>query len=307
MPAAAFTLTEAGGQVIGFTADGTESYVTDATGDTVTAGYTNGLLTSLTAPSGANLQITYNTAGRIISVTSSTGQTATYTYDPTNTYLTSVTGPDGKLTYTYVPATGTPSDNALLSVQYADGKQDLYAYDSQGQLTDFQSGYTVSGQVNRWVRQPIAGATVTLYSQANYQNQWSGTTQSNGSYQIQGVPVGTYDLVVLANGFLAGVTTGLTVTGTTANGSTKLVTSTTMVTGTVVDSNGNVIAGATVDIIDSVGRTLGTAVTAANGSFAITTASGSNLSLQILVPGSNSPKSNHGFDSRWHHRSAWPG
>ncbi len=285
-----FTPDEAAGQVIGFAADGTESYVTDATGDTVTAGYTSGLLTSLTAPSGANVQITYNTAGRIISVTSSTGQTVTYTYDPTNTYLTSVTGPDGKLTYSYVPATGTPSDNALLLVQYPGGLQDLYTYNSQGQLATFESGYTVSGQVTSGSGSAIAGATVTLYSQANYQNQWSGTTQSNGSYQIQGVPAGTYDLVVLANGFQASITTGLTIAGTTANGSSKLVTSTTMLTGTVVDSTGNVIADATVNILDSLGRTLGTAVAAANGSFVITTASGNNLTLQIFVPRSNTPK-----------------
>ena len=210
-----FRWRESDGQVIVFAADGSESTIDDGAGETITAGYTAGLLTSLTASSGAFLHMTYNGAGRIVAVTSSTGETATYSYDATNTYLTGVTGPDGTLIYTYAPATGSLTDNALLSVQYADGKQDLYGYDSLGELGSFLSGYTVTGQVSDGSGNPIAAATVTLYSEANPQSQFMTTTRSDGSYQIQGVPVGTYDVVVLVNGFQASITTGVTVAGPT--------------------------------------------------------------------------------------------
>ena len=276
--------------MIVFAADGSESTIDDGAGETITAGYTAGLLTSLTASSGAFLHMTYNGAGRIVAVTSSTGETATYSYDATNTYLTGVTGPGGTLIYTYTPATGSLTDNALLSVQYADGKQDLYGYDSLGELGSFLSGYTVTGQVSDGSGNPIAAATVTLYSEANPQSQFMTTTRSDGSYQIQGVPVGTYDVVVLVNGFEARITTGVTVAGPTSNGPSILAASTTTLTGTVVDPTGQSIAAATVKVVDSAGRTIGTAVSAADGTFVITTASGNNLTLQIFVPGSNTPK-----------------
>jgi YD repeat-containing protein len=285
-----FRWRESDGRVIVFAADGSESTIDDGAGETITAGYTAGLLTSLTASSGASLHMTYNGAGRIVTVTSSTGETASYFYDASNIYLTSVTGPGGTLSYTYAPATGSLTDNALLSVHYPDGKQDLYGYDSLGELGSFLSGYTVTGQVSDGSGNPIAAATVTLYSEANPQAQFITTTGPDGSYQIQGVAVGTYDVVVLINGFQTGITTGVTVAGPTSIGPSILAASSTTLSGTVVDPTGQAITAATVKVVDSAGRTIGTAVSAALGTFVITTASGNNLILQIFVPGSNAPK-----------------
>ena len=118
-----FTLTEANGSFTTFNTNGTVNSMSDGLGDTISASYTAGLLTHLTSSSGGYLQIQYNAAGRIETITSSTGQTVTYNYDSTNTYLTSVTGTGGTTQYNYLPATGAPTDNVLLSVQYAGGKE----------------------------------------------------------------------------------------------------------------------------------------------------------------------------------------
>ncbi len=284
-----FTLSEPDGTATTFSANGSEASISDGQGDTITAGYTGGLLTNLTSSAGGSLTLAYNNAGLIQSVTSSTGDKATYTYDATNTYLTSVTTAAGMTKFTYAPATGSATDNDLLSVQYPDGSQDLYTYGPQGQLISFLSGFTVTGQVSDTAHNPISGATVTLYLQGNPQTQFSTTTQADGSYQIPGVPSGNYDMVVLANSYQANITTGIVVSGPTAEGAVALQASTTKVTGTVVDPSGNPIAGAKVAILDGSGRTIGSAVSAANGTFVITTASGSNLTLQVSVPGSNTP------------------
>ncbi|MGH7135405.1 MAG: carboxypeptidase regulatory-like domain-containing protein, partial [Pirellulales bacterium] len=287
--AGTYTLREQNGELIEFGSDGSQTYIQDAAGNTVTAGYTNGLLTSLADSTGQSLLISYNPAGRIQAIASSDGQTAIYSYDPTNTYLTGASGPGGTTTYTYGPATGAPTDNALLSVTFPRGLQNLYAYDSQGRLNSFESGYTVAGQITDGNGAALSGATATLYLESNPKEQFTATTQADGSYLISGVRSGTYDLVVLLNGFQASVKTGITVSGPTAGVSVTLQPSTTMLTGTVVDSTGEPIGGATVDVIDGAGRTIVAAVSVSDGSFVITTASGNNLLLQVQVPGSNAP------------------
>ena len=92
-----YLLTAQDGQVTEFQ-NGRVAYIQDADGNRITAGYTNGLLTSLTDSSGASIQLAYNAAGRITSVTNSLGQTTTYTYDATSSYLLSVTDYDGYTT-----------------------------------------------------------------------------------------------------------------------------------------------------------------------------------------------------------------
>ena len=110
----AFTLTEQDGTVTAYNADGTLNYVQDTDGNTITAGYTSGLLTSLTASSGQSLTIAYNAAGLIASVTDSAGRETTYPYDATDTHLISVTTFDGETTsYTYDTSTNPTTENAL--------------------------------------------------------------------------------------------------------------------------------------------------------------------------------------------------
>jgi len=133
-----YTLTEIDGTVTAFRADGKVDYVQDTNGNRITAGYTNGLLTSLTDSSGQSLQIAYNSAGRIISIIDpASGRTATYTYDPSDEYLLSAKGFDG-LTTTYAYETGSnpATRNALLLVTNPDGTHEFFAYDPEGRLTD---------------------------------------------------------------------------------------------------------------------------------------------------------------------------
>ena len=103
-----FTLTEQDGTVTAYNPNGTLDYVEDTDGNTITAGYTDGQLTSLTASSGQSLNIAYNAAGLIASVTDSAGRETTYQYDPTDTYLTSVTTFDGETTIA-TPTTPAPT------------------------------------------------------------------------------------------------------------------------------------------------------------------------------------------------------
>ena len=132
-----YTLTELDGQVTAYNADGSLAYVQDTNGNRITAGYTGGLLTSLTHSSGQSLTLAYNAAGLVSTITDSAGRTTTYNYDPTNQYLTSVVDFDGRTTsYTYDTGSNPTTAHALLSVTHADGSHDYFSYDAQGRLAD---------------------------------------------------------------------------------------------------------------------------------------------------------------------------
>jgi RHS repeat-associated protein len=135
IPGSGFNLTEADGMMTHFDNDGKIGFVQDPNGNRVTAGYTNGMLTNLTASAGQSLAFTYNSAGLISAITDSTQRTTVYTYDSTNQFLMSVTDFAGRVTrYTY-DVHGTPlTANALLSVENPDGTTDHFTYDAQGRL-----------------------------------------------------------------------------------------------------------------------------------------------------------------------------
>ena len=130
-----YSLVEQDGQVTAFNADGTLSYVQDASGNTINAGYTGGLLTSLTASSGQSLAIAYNTANLIDRVTDSDGRATVYTYDSSNTHLMSVTTFDGATTsYTYSSGGTAPTNDALTSIASPAGTHSYYTYDAEGRF-----------------------------------------------------------------------------------------------------------------------------------------------------------------------------
>ncbi len=107
----------------------------DTDGNRITAGYTGGQLTSLTASSGQYIDIAYNAAGLISSITDSAGRTTTYNYDPTNTYLISVNGFNGQTTnYTYDTTSGDAAQNALETITIPGGTHEYFTYDSLGRL-----------------------------------------------------------------------------------------------------------------------------------------------------------------------------
>jgi RHS repeat-associated protein len=130
-----YLLTETTGDATAYNPDGTLNYVQDTNGNRITAGYTFGILTSLTHSSGQSLTIAYG-AGVISSITDSDGRTTTYHYDPTNQYLTSVVYFNGETTsYAYDTGTSVVTDHALLSVAYPDGTHAYLSYDGHGRLS----------------------------------------------------------------------------------------------------------------------------------------------------------------------------
>ena len=132
-----YLLTELNGQVTAYNADGTLNYVQDTDGNRITAGYTDGHMTSLTHSSGQSLTLTYNAAGHIATITDSANRVTTYHYDASNQYLTSVEDFDGKTTsYTYDTGTSVATTHALTSITRADGSHDYYSYDAKGRLAD---------------------------------------------------------------------------------------------------------------------------------------------------------------------------
>jgi RHS repeat-associated protein len=135
----AFSLEETNGTVTVFNSNGTLDYVQDTNGNRITAGYTSGLLTSLTDSSGQSLSIGHNSAGLISTVIDSSGRVTTYTYDPTDQYLMAVTGFNGQTTsYTY-DTSGEASQNALTSIAFPGGTHQYFTYDDGGRLTSTYS------------------------------------------------------------------------------------------------------------------------------------------------------------------------
>jgi RHS repeat-associated protein len=133
-----YTVTETSGRVTAFRPDGAIDYIQDTNGNRITAGYTNGLLTSLTHSSGQSLQIAYDAGGRIKSITDpASGRTTTYTYDAGDVHLMTVTTFDQRTTtYSYDLGTNPATANALLSVSHPAGTHEYFAYDAQGRLSD---------------------------------------------------------------------------------------------------------------------------------------------------------------------------
>jgi RHS repeat-associated protein len=131
-----YTLREKHGTLLTFDTQGNLASMADPGGNTVTAGYTGGLLTSLTSSDGKSLTIAYNSARRIQTVTDPARQVTTYTYDATGQYLLSVSGPQGTTNYTYVTGQNITQDNALASITFPDSTHQYFSYDSQGRLIE---------------------------------------------------------------------------------------------------------------------------------------------------------------------------
>ncbi len=126
-----YQLQEKNGTVIVFRADGQLDYVEDANGYSLTAGYTNNQLTSLTAFNGDSFTLNSNAQGRIETITDQTGQSTTYHYDPTGQFLLGIEDSTGTTSFTY----GHPyNPTVLTSVTSADGSKVSYDYDEFGRL-----------------------------------------------------------------------------------------------------------------------------------------------------------------------------
>ena len=134
-----FQLREINGTVLAFRTDGQLDYFQDTEGNRITAGYTNGLLTSITHSDGDALTLAYNAQGRISQVIDPAGRVTAYQYDATGEQLISVTvlagTADARTTqYAYSASTGGPTGYELLTVTSPDGSQVFFQYDGQGRL-----------------------------------------------------------------------------------------------------------------------------------------------------------------------------
>ena len=169
--AGAYHLAEADGSAVDFNKDGTLDYVQDASGNRITAGYTGGALTTLTASDGDALTIAYNAQGKIASVVDPSGRVATYAYDSTGQMLTSVTTAAGSSTYAYGTDTTGPTAFELASIGDPGGTHVDFGYDSQGQLATEQGDggtgkLTYSYGVDSYTVTDAAGnATTSIFDQ----------------------------------------------------------------------------------------------------------------------------------------------
>ncbi len=140
MVAGAYQLREADGTILAFNPNGTLNDEQDPNNNRITAGYTDGQLTSLTDSNGASLTLTYNSQGSISQITDSTGRVTTYTYDASGQLLLSVTSPVENEQYTYVTGQGPAQQYALASITNM-GIPVYYTYDAEGRLIEqYQAG-----------------------------------------------------------------------------------------------------------------------------------------------------------------------
>lgn len=143
----------------------------------------------------------------------------------------------------------------------------------------------VSGTVRSTDGTPVADATVTL---SDGSSSVSGTTGSDGSFDVKAPSDGTWMLAVTADGYLDG-TDGPFVIGdgqTSAwNGlDVRLKPATAKVSGTVTDTDGAPITGVRVDIVDSKGST--SVLTGSDGAWSASVApGGATVSYPVMPDG----------------------
>lgn len=143
----------------------------------------------------------------------------------------------------------------------------------------------VSGTVRSTDGAPVADATVTL---SDGSSSVSGTTGSDGSFDVKAPSDGTWMLAVTADGYLDG-TDGPFVIGdgqTSAwNGlDVRLKPATAKVSGTVTDTDGAPITGVRVDIVDSKGST--SVLTGSDGAWSASVApGGATVSYPVMPDG----------------------
>ena len=178
-----YQLEKPNGTVIVFRSDGQLNYVEDSNGYRLTAGYTNNLLTQLSASNGDSLAFDYNADGRIKTITDRNGQTNSYNYDTTGQYLLRVEDANGTTSFSY----DNPFDpTRVSSVTYDDGSLVSYDYDHAGRLQQVIYGEGREALATTYSYDDHGGVTVSDPSGAitqqlrNDQGQISQTIDPNG-------------------------------------------------------------------------------------------------------------------------------
>jgi RHS repeat-associated protein len=133
-PGGIYQLREKTGLVTVFRTDGWLDYIQDTNNNRLTAGYSNGRLTTLTHSDGSVLTIAYNGQGRVQQITDPVGRTATCAYDVSGDHLLTVTTSAGTVSYSYTTETTGPRAFALASITTPAGTHRFFEYDTQGRL-----------------------------------------------------------------------------------------------------------------------------------------------------------------------------
>src|SRR5262249_20240728 len=115
-PGGIYQLREKTGLITVFHSDGSLDYFQDTNSNRLTAGYSNGRLTTLTHSNGSALTIVYNGQGRVQQVTDLAGRATNYTYDASGEHLLTVTTSAGTISYSYTSETTGPRAFALASI-----------------------------------------------------------------------------------------------------------------------------------------------------------------------------------------------
>ena len=178
-----YQLEKPDGTVIIFRPDGQLNYLEDSNGYRLTAGYTNNLLTQLSASNRDTLTFDYNADGRIKTVRNGGGQTNSYNYDPTGQYLLSVEDVNGTTSFSY----DNPFDpTKVSSVTYDDGSKVSYDYDQFGRIQQVIYGEGREALAATYSYDDNGGVTVTNPNGGtnqeirNEQGQVSQTIDANG-------------------------------------------------------------------------------------------------------------------------------
>ncbi len=138
---------------------------------------------------------------------------------------------------------------------------------------------SISGTITAPFGSDLGTASVFFYDSANGELIAVTFVAEDGSFSINGLNDGVYDIVTLVEGSQADVQSGIAVSGEVIV-NPVLAASSVEVVIEVVDSAGNPVSEAAVHIRDAAGRIIGEAnVDPATGTATITTASGSGLSL----------------------------
>lgn len=143
----------------------------------------------------------------------------------------------------------------------------------------------VSGTVRSTDGTPVAGATVTL---SDGSSSVSGTTGSDGSFDVKAPSDGTWTLAVTADGYLDGTVDSIVVgdgqTRVWSGLDVRLEPAAAEVSGTVTDTDGAPITGVRVDVVDSKGPA--SVLTGSDGTWSASVAPGdATVSYPVMPDG----------------------
>jgi len=132
-----FVLHEKDGLTWLFDITGALVAIEDLNGNRISLTYSGKYLVSISTTSGQSITLQYSASGRIRRVTGYGGQIVDYNYDLSGEHLEEVVSPGNVANqYEYVYAPGQPSNHALRTIIYPDGKHQFYGYDDRGRLAE---------------------------------------------------------------------------------------------------------------------------------------------------------------------------